>query len=301
MNKKPARTYHLPIGIKTKILNVPRRLFTKPPLEDWLINALKQQRGIIEKVIPPCYLYAANSTRKVSRWNQINFSLDLSNHNDHEVFYYNPPGHIRYMLNYLKEGSRFLDIGANIGAVSLYCASQKPEVEVLAFEPHPFTYAKASENIRLNPDVKNINLLNIGLSNRAGTAQLVEVADFNLGMNRIMKHPDPDKRFVEIKLAVLDDIIGDFPEKEISVIKIDVEGHESEALEGAEKTIARHRPVIFMELSDKNLKQNGRSARELCEWFYSREYEIRKTRDNTLIGNDLNNTHFDVVCLPKEK
>ena len=68
----------------------------------------------------------------------------------------------------LTKGSLFLDIGANIGAYSLFAAGCSPDVRVLAFEPQPEVYHRLATNVACNPAFQ-IEVHRLALADRDGT------------------------------------------------------------------------------------------------------------------------------------
>ncbi len=148
-------------------------------------------------------------------------------------------------LSFLSEmfkNSVALDIGANIGNHSLYFSDHFKQV--YAFEPNPRTYGLLKFNAGL---VNNIQTFNFGLSNTVGKAELSTEAK-NIGASKIttslsVQTDAQSKQSIELK--VLDQLsITDAP---IKLIKIDVEGHEFEALSGAKLAIEKHKPIVLFE------------------------------------------------------
>ena len=87
--------------------------------------------------------------------------------------------------------------------------------------------------------------------------------------------------------------------KKVDVIKIDVEGFEEAVLRGSEDIIRRDRPVMFIELDDDNLLENGGSARSLIGFVESLGYLVQDamTREAIPASKELAHCHFDVLCV----
>jgi FkbM family methyltransferase len=138
-----------------------------------------------------------------------------------------------------------LDIGANIGNHSLYFSDYFKQV--CAFEPNLRTYGLLSFNAGL---VDNIRTFNYGLSDHAGKAELATESK-NIGASKILHEnniqlqPEATTRKQTIDLKVLDDL--SITDLTIKLIKIDVEGHELEALSGAKRTLLEHQPIVIFE------------------------------------------------------
>jgi hypothetical protein len=91
-------------------------------------------------------------------------------------------GTLNIISQCLNEGDIFIDVGANIGLMTLLGARRVgPSGGVYAFEPAPATFGLLQDNISLN-QMKNIHAMNVGL----GSAQGVEVIYSNRQNNRGM-------------------------------------------------------------------------------------------------------------------
>jgi FkbM family methyltransferase len=142
-----------------------------------------------------------------------------------------------------------VDIGANIGNHSLYFSDLFRSV--YSFEPHPRAFALLSFNSELN---SNITPVNIGISDVAGKLYLCSNVQ-NIGNSRLSE-VDPGSAHM-VRVATLDESID--PAEDITLIKLDVEGHELKALLGSKKIIGKRKPIIMFE-QQKNDFSNGSTA-----------------------------------------
>jgi len=138
-----------------------------------------------------------------------------------------------------------LDIGANIGNHSVYFSDLFEEV--FAFEPNPRTFALLKFNSEHACFKKNIRCFNFGLSEK-NSKLFFQASKSNVGGSRIVKDPkdrnDSDTFLIEVKRA---DDFSELYDRKISLIKIDVEGHELATLKGAKSLIEKNKPVILFE------------------------------------------------------
>lgn len=141
---------------------------------------------------------------------------------------------VNRLLSRRKRQGVIIDGGAHIGLWSYHLHQQCQQV--YAFEPVPEIYSVLATNAQKWPNVK---IFNVALSNVTGAQ--VPMAPRSMG-SQICKSDDPMLERWVPTMAI--DSLG---LAEVTCIKLDVEGHELEALEGAEKTILRWRPAIMVE------------------------------------------------------
>jgi FkbM family methyltransferase len=142
----------------------------------------------------------------------------------------------------------FLDIGANNGLYSILAAKARPDAKVIAFEPYQGVRDVLISNLKLNEVKDRVEVCNVALSDKTGLATL-HIPDGSHGLLETSASLEADfKPFSQtasvptIRLDELD--LGD----KVSVIKIDVEGHEAAVLRGAAACLEQHRPIVFAEM-----------------------------------------------------
>lgn len=150
-----------------------------------------------------------------------------------------------------------------------------PDAKIWAFEPNYENYYCAKNTIRLN-NLQNVELYNAGLGETESEANLLirTRQGKNLGGgSKITSHFEKDLT-VEVSLVSIDQVIPS--NRKISIIQLDVEGYEKQALVGALQTIQHYKPLIIIE--DNNDIIN-------TEWFKSNILSY----GYTLIGKVHNN------------
>jgi FkbM family methyltransferase len=135
------------------------------------------------------------------------------------------------LASFITPGTTFIDVGANVG---LYCSSfarfQKvyQHLEIYAFEANPDTFSRLSKTV----EDKNIEIFNVALSNNNKELDFVEgvVSHVFAEKTNINSYHLKNRKTVKVEAKRLDsfNIEGDS-----IMLKIDVEGHEYEVLEGA--------------------------------------------------------------------
>lgn len=296
-----SQSYHLYLSPKTRFLNLLRRLFIISQSDILLAHFTRKgnPNSLSSKLIPPNYLYP-QSTFRSCRIGGINYLVDLSETNGHfNYFGLNDPGQ-QVLISNIKQGMTVIDIGANIGALTLQMAKiVSPSGRIFSYEPSPVNYKYASKNISLN-NFKNIKLINQGLGNKKETAYLYNVNPNNRGMLRLLAEDDQNKLYEKEEVAIdtLDSSMQNFSIPKPDFIKIDVEGFEYKVLQGAYETLRKYKPVLFIELVDNNLREQNSSAGELIEYLKRLNYKITDAVTNEEINENYNftNCHFDILC-----
>jgi len=151
-------------------------------------------------------------------------------------------------MDLISPGSRVIDVGANIGIYALPWAAVNADVTVHCFEPNPEVRSRLVRNVALNRLTARIRLHAEALSDHAGTDTLYgsdDMSSLNQGVYAGARQAAP----TEVPLARLDDILS-IEGAPVSLMKIDVQGHELEVLRGADVIISRYRPALILEHED---------------------------------------------------
>ena len=151
----------------------------------------------------------------------------------------------------LKVGDRFVDIGANIGMITLHAAALVGDLgHIDSFEPNPECCNRIKEFLELN-NIKHVKLHEVGLSDIPETLTL-SVKTGHSGMGTLtlpsgIENEAISKTF-EVPVCVGDNMLMQ-NSKPIKFVKIDVEGFELRVLKGLEKTLKTWNPMIVTEIS----------------------------------------------------
>jgi len=145
----------------------------------------------------------------------------------------------------------FWDVGANIGHYTWLLKSASPDLEAVLFEPFPANIALIRKTLKVH-GFADVTLITAGASKHSGTATLhtdsVAGATSSLetaGKTFEERHFGVSSKPLTIATVSIDDVRAQ--RRRVDFLKIDVEGHEEHALQGAEKTIATDQPVVFIE------------------------------------------------------
>ena len=144
----------------------------------------------------------------------------------------------RVLKKYIKKKSTFIDVGANIGYMSALGAKLVGKSgEVHSFEPVPTYYTFLSKMAKLNSKYKIVTN-NYALGENDSIAEINIPNIHNIGNNSMVPDlikPDKIKEVIKVKVFRLDDYFIGNKIKNVSIIKIDVEGFEYPVLKGLTK------------------------------------------------------------------
>jgi FkbM family methyltransferase len=173
-----------------------------------------------------------------------------------------------FIRRYLRPGDHFIDGGANVGAYTLLAASlvgQSGRVD--AFEPSPLEASRLRENIERNA-LAQVRVHEAALAEEPGRADFT--IDRSSG-NRLRRNEDEGSAVKIVEVATIDNALP----LQYAMAKLDLEGAEPLALQGAEHHLAAGSPpVLLLEIVDRFLRRFGSSASELGDWLHERGYEL---------------------------
>ena len=203
-------------------------------------------------------------------------------------------------LRDLKPNARtIIDVGANIGMNTIEYATWAKNVE--SFEPTPQTFSMLTRTVALaqqqggsakgwyedsgdptgyaNTTVTGtINCHQVALSSESGTSKIIIKKD-NAGHNYLdnlhlptrtgqIRTRPTEPPTIDVTLKTLDS----YGFEDVDIIKIDVEGHEFDVVQGAEQTIIKYQPVVQLEMVEHQPIRFNWNCQMIYDWFYERGY-----------------------------
>ena len=150
-----------------------------------------------------------------------------------------------FVLHFLRPGDHMADVGANVGSYSLLAAAAG--AGATAFEPVPGTYESLTLNLAVNRLGDRVVARQAALGREAGVLSFTTGHDT---MNHVATPGDTGETR-DVPVLALDDALAEAP----ALMKIDVEGYETEVIAGGARTLSDPRlQAVVMEL-------NGSGAR----------------------------------------
>jgi FkbM family methyltransferase len=154
----------------------------------------------------------------------------------------------------------FLDVGAHIGTSTITAVRRFGFRKALAFEPEPGNFRLLRANLAVNDLDTRIDVVNAAVSNRVGTADL-KVRPEMASKHRLLRGGEVAENTIRTPLTTLDALVDDgtLDPADVSLLWLDIEGHELEALQGARTLRARSVPIV-MEFVPRRLEADDRLA-----------------------------------------
>jgi FkbM family methyltransferase len=173
--------------------------------------------------------------------------------------WYNPELRIEdelFFQKYLRPGDMVIDVGANIGALTLQASIIAGQSgTVIAVEPHPRIFQYLMKNVNLN-GAANVRVYNCALGNTEGTIRFSDGAMDDT--NAVAKNENG----LTVPLCRLDNL--PIETASIALLKVDVEGFEKFVFEGAERVLKATK-CIFFESWEENFRRYCYSSKNLIE------------------------------------
>jgi len=177
----------------------------------------------------------------------------------------------------IKNNPIFVDIGANIGLISLYVLRNVPSVKIYALEPGIQQRSLFGLTVANNKLEEKIELYPFAISDKAELTSFVTyehavdgAGDGLVSTGRVHN----DTRIIPIETITLDTFVSRYNLPCVDVIKIDIEGAELLAFNGARTIIEKFRPIIHFELNPLNLRNYPHTASDVVTFLNKYNYEI---------------------------
>ena len=162
----------------------------------------------------------------------------------------------RLIRTLLQRHDAFFDVGANAGFYSIMAEDIVGEGNLFLFEPLPVLHRTLELLFR------NSHVSRFAVSDSSATTTLripfLNGARFDTRASVVPDFVEPDQTGydeLEVGTISIDEFVQNTDIRRVRFIKIDVEGHELAVLEGAKHTIARHHPLLLVEIEQRHHKQ----------------------------------------------
>jgi FkbM family methyltransferase len=153
-----------------------------------------------------------------------------------------------FLLHFLRPCDTFVDVGANIGVYTIL-ASAEIGAKTISIEPIKQTFSLLQDNIRINNIESNVRTLNIGAGKAVGVLNFTQSLDT---VNHVLAINENATNVINVEISTLDILCDDICP---AILKIDVEGFETEVLAGARNLIRQSElKAIIIELNGSGMR-----------------------------------------------
>lgn len=185
-----------------------------------------------------------------------------------------------YYCDVVKPGWNIIDTGANIGMFTLLF-SKLTKGRVWAIEASEQNFNMLCENVsKTDFATDNVTLLRNYVSNHSGV-DTGEIHFLWTGRGSVLRENG------QFNFTTLDDLIG--LEQPVHLIKIDIDGYDFEAIQGATKILERYKPLVVIELVTEALQLHGYSPQNVLDFMAQHNYRNTGILDNCNYIFEFNN------------
>lgn len=179
----------------------------------------------------------------------------------------------------LSPGDVFVDGGANVGLFALAAANKVGAGgKVIAFEPAREVRLVLMENVAFNR-LFQIQVVPFALSSVPGEAAFRVFDIAGAGLNHLAPSSGEGGYVESVMLTTLDAVVGPTDRKRFTLLKLDLEGAEHAALQGATEILRDVRPDIIIEIEDSHLRRLGSSAAEVFALLAGHGYSFFQVQE----------------------
>jgi FkbM family methyltransferase len=246
-----------------------------------IINGL----GLRAPVLRALRAYGNSFPHKTVVRRGVKYQLDLRQVIDFATYFAGwEPETIAFIDDSVGPGDVVIEVGANVGIQTLHLARRvHPSGHVYAFEPTQFALAKLTTNLTLNPQLAQC----ITVKPHLVTDHALDVPRLTIKSSYSM---EPGVRFdgeeVDPRSAVsLDSFVDGENLARLDLLKIDVDGYDFKVLQGAERSIRRFKPTIYIELDEHMLNRQGASVRDIHHFLSEHGYAGRFAGSDEVVSD----------------
>ena len=199
---------------------------------------------------------------------------------------------INLVKKFIKPGTDSIDVGVYRGVYSYEMSKYSKKVH--SFEPNPIIFKYINKNLS-----NQNNTINLKVPIRNSNFKKENFEEYyEMGLATIhQKNNFKDYENFKIETKKIDDFSFD---NKISFIKIDVEGHELEVIDGAKKTIKKNKPILLVEIVKEHTKKNvHESINYINSLNYDSFFYYKKNIQNTTSYANLD-LFNNFIFFPKE-
>ena len=263
----------------------------------------------IANILSKILIFFLSAKKRVILRNNIKYEIDLNEAIDLGIFLgIKNEGKLYKIKNFFgsKKKLVLVDIGSNVGSVTLPLAKLFSLSTIISIEPTNFAFKKLKKNLKLNPNLgKRVKLFNIFISDKPKKVNFVHSSwHLKTKENKHKIHLGTLKK-TSNKTQSLSQVLKKV-RKKIDFIKIDVDGYEINVLKSGKKIINKFKPLIYFEFAPYLYKEFGYSPKILID-FIKNELNYKFLNENfnevqniNEIGENLSNRSVNFFLVHKK-
>lgn len=169
----------------------------------------------------------------------------------------------------------FVDVGANIGIISLAVLAAVPDARAYAFEPGPRQHELLTRTVARNGLEQRLVVSPVALADKPGSVQfVVHSPKHNAGDGLRDTGRAGRGATATVRADTLDNWWEQTGRPRVDVVKVDTEGSELLVLRGGEALVAECRPTLFLEAHEENVRVYPYEIADEVEWLEQRGYAV---------------------------
>lgn len=169
---------------------------------------------------------------------------------------------IKMMNKNLANSSVLFDIGCNVGIYSMAAISKCPGIQVHSFEASCDTFEDLKDNISKNGFANSIVMNNVAVGECLKNVFITS----NYHSSNFVIEKDVNMNKTSVHMITIDNYVKENNINKIDFVKIDVEGSEQNALLGSLESLKRFKPIVLVEMIEKNTASNDFIARNVQDY-----------------------------------
>lgn len=177
------------------------------------------------------------------------------------------------LLDMLREGDVFYDIGSSVGAWSIPAALKDSKGKVISFEPDPENLDRLRKNYELN-SITNFEIMPIAVGDEPGEMELFTAGAYAASPS--LRPVNKISSSIQVRIEVIDNLLHRREIPAPDVVKIDIEGAEMMALRGMSQLLSSHQKprILELELHPLFLPAFGTNVTEIFKFLIEKGYRI---------------------------
>jgi len=174
----------------------------------------------------------------------------------------------RLVIDHLRPDAVAIDVGANIGVISLILSRCLSDGHVFAFEPSPTVFRLLEANLEGN-EAPNVTPFRQAVGSRKGTLEFLDASAYGHIVQSESMEDGSD--VVAVDVVTLDQFVADNSVDRVDFLKVDTEGFEHDVFLGMTEIEAKFRPLVYFEFNSWCLIAfRNENPREILDYVLSR-------------------------------